>query len=286
MSTQGNDGPTIAEEWDAHAADYARLFAPLTGHIARSMLSMVQERLPSAPRILDIACGPGDLAVAAAHLCAERGAGSVLATDISPAMVALTERALAPINADTRCEVRDGQALGLEGGAFDAAFSCLGIFLFPDRHAAWRAAAEALRPGGVLVTSAWRGPEYNDLARAQMAPLMAALPARLTDPPLRPAWARITTAEGLVEDVTGSAPLGDAEVHIVDATLALPRPDAMWRGMVGNPVTATLIGQCDPTEREAVKAAVLEAFEQRSGGPDRPLLLNASCHVLIARRLG
>ncbi len=284
MSTRRQDASTAARRWDAHAAEYARLFAPLTGHIARSMLSLVQSRLPSAPRILDIDCGPGDLSVAAARLCADRGAGSVLATDISPAMIALTERALAPIDADARCELRDGQALGLEDGAFDAAFSCLGIFLFPDRRAAWRAAVDALRPGGRLVTSVWRSPEHNDLARIQMETLMAALPTRLTDPPPRPDWAALMTAEGLVEEVSGAAPVADAEVHVIDATLVLPTPGAMWRGMVGNPISGELIARCAPTERDAVERSVLEAFERRSGGADRPLLVNASCHVLIARR--
>lgn len=112
-----------AIDWDAHAADYARLFAPLTGHVERSIVALVEGHLPNAARILDIACGPGDIAVAAAQLCAERGGDSVLATDISPAMVALTGGALAPVSADAKCEVRDGQALGLEGGHFDAAFS-------------------------------------------------------------------------------------------------------------------------------------------------------------------
>ena len=179
MSDAINDAPSIARYWDAHAADYARLFTPLTGHVARTMLALIQERLPRGPRILDIACGPGNLAVAAAQICADHGAGSVLAIDISPAMVARTERALNLIKAETRCEVRDGQVLGVEGGTFDAAFSCFGIFLFPDRVAAWRSAADALHPGGFLVTSVWRSPEYNELARVQMEPLMAALPIHL-----------------------------------------------------------------------------------------------------------
>ncbi len=285
MSTSANDDLATARMWDAHAPDYAQLFAPLTGHVARTMLRMVEDRLPPAPRILDIACGPGDLAVAAASLCADRGGGAVLAIDISPAMVALAERALAPLGAHARCEVRDGQTLGLENAAFDAALSCFGIFLFPDRPSGWRAAAESLRPGGFLVTAVWRGAEHNELARAQVEPLMAALPARLTDPPPRPGWAGLATAEGLAEEVTSAAPVADVEIHVVDATLALPSPAAMWRGMVGNPITGSLIARCEPSERATVERAVLAAFERRAGGRDRPLVLGASCHVLIARRV-
>lgn len=99
-----------AKRWDAHAKDYVELFAPLTGHVARAMVTIVQDRLPASPKLLDIACGPGDLAVAAAQLCAKWGAGSVFATDISTEMVATTERALASINAETQCEVRAGPA--------------------------------------------------------------------------------------------------------------------------------------------------------------------------------
>lgn len=273
-----------AEAWDTHAAAYARLFSPLTGHVARGMVALIEGRLQAAPAILDIACGPGDLAVAAAELCARQGAGSVLATDISPQMVAPTGQALARVDAKAACEVRDGQALGLQTGSFDAAFSCFGIFLFSDRLAAWRSAADALRPGGFFVTSVWRGPESNELARAQMGPLMAALPTRLTDPPPRPAWAPITSAEGLIEEVTGAASFAEPEIHVLDATLVLPSPAEMWQGMVGNPVTGALIAQCDPEEREVVERAVLEAFEARSGGPDRPFTLGASCHVLVAHR--
>ncbi len=284
MTSQTAD-PAAAQQWDAHASDYARLFSPLTGHVARGMVALVEGRLPPAARILDIACGPGDLAVAAAELCARQKGGSVLATDISPEMVALTKQALAPIDTETQCEVRDGQSLGLESGSFDAAFSCFGIFLFPDRLAGWRAAADALKPGGFFVTSVWRGPEVNELASVQMTPLMAALPSRLTEALPRPSWADITTPEGLIAEVTSAAPLSDPETHILDATLALPTPSAMWRGMVGNPVAGALIAQCNAEERQAIERAVLEAFEDRSGGPDRPFTLNASCHVLIARRI-
>ncbi len=134
------------------------------------------------------------------------------------------------------------------------------------------------------MTSVWRGPEHNELARAQMAPLMAALPRRLTDPPPKPPWAPITTAEGVIAEVTSSAPFGDPEVHVVEATLALPCPRALWQGMVGNPVTGSLLDQCNTAKLDRVKRAVLANLEARSGGVDRPLVLGASCNVLVEQR--
>lgn len=47
------DAGVATAKWDAHSADYARLVSLLTGHIARTMVAMVQDRLPGAPRILD-----------------------------------------------------------------------------------------------------------------------------------------------------------------------------------------------------------------------------------------
>ena len=38
MSMPARTDAARAAEWDAHSADYASLFAPLTGHIARSMV--------------------------------------------------------------------------------------------------------------------------------------------------------------------------------------------------------------------------------------------------------
>jgi hypothetical protein len=113
---------------------------------------------------------------------------------------------------------------------------------------------------------------------------MAALPRRLTDPPPKPPWAPITTAEGVIAEVTSSAPFGDPEVHVVEATLALPCPRALWQGMVGNPVTGSLLDQCNTAKLDRVKRAVLANLEARSGGVDRPLVLGASCNVLVEQR--
>lgn len=280
----------IGAAWDRHAGTYARLFAPLTGYLAQSLFHTAAGRLPPAPRILDVACGAGELARAAVlHCLAERGGsgacGQVVATDLSPGMVGLCTRNLAALDAGDvfRCEVADGQALGFDAGSFDAVFSSFGVFLFPDRAAGWREAARVLRPGGLLGTAVWRGPEDNEMARVQMGAVFAALPEHVRAGLPRPAWLEVSTREGLGREVA-AAGFSDVEITVLDAAFTAPRPAALWGAMRENPVTGGLLSRCTDEELAQVERAVVASFEAMAGGADRPLRMNASCHLLVARR--
>lgn len=284
-------GHDQAKAWDRHAATYARLFAPFTGYIAQALFHTVSGRLPPRAQILEVACGAGELSRAAAlHCVAERAAtgqsGSVLATDFSAEMVALASRNLSALDAGefVRCEVHDGQALSLESSSFDAVFSAFGVFLFPDRRAGWREAARVLRPGGLLATAVWRGPEDNALARLQMAPVMSVLPERIRAALPRPGWLDIASREGL-ESELASCGFGAIEVSVFDAVLTAPTPRVIWESMRENPVTQTLFEFCNEDELARVKESVLTSFTALAGGEDRPLRFEASCHFAVARRL-
>jgi len=280
----------LSKSWDRHASTYARLGAPFTGYIAQSLFQTVAGRLVPAARILDVACGNGELSRAAVlHCIAERTAtgrcGRVVATDFSPEMVGLTTRNLSVLDADdiVRCEVQDGQALGFEPASFDAVFSAFGIFLFPDRNAGWREAARVLQPGGLLATAVWRGPDENALARLQMGPLTAALPERVRTAQARPGWLDIASREGLESEIAGAG-FTDVEVSVFDAVLTTPTPSLMWDSMRENPVTRSLLASCSEVELEAVGESVVSSFAALSGGLDRPVRFEASCHFLVARR--
>ncbi|MBK6697973.1 MAG: methyltransferase domain-containing protein [Myxococcales bacterium] len=286
------DTPSIDTQkaWDRHAHTYARLGAPFTGYIAQSLFHSVAGRLPPAPRILDVACGNGELSRAAAlHCVAERAAlgraGNVLATDFSSEMVALASKNLSVLDAGdiVRCAVHDGQALALASDSFDAVFSAFGIFLFPDRCAGWREAARVLKPGGLLATAVWRGPEDNALARLQMGPVMAALPERIRAAVPRPSWLDIASREGLERELASSG-FEEVEVTVFDAVLTAPTARVMWESMRENPVTRGFLAPCTDAELLAVEDAVLSSFLSISGGPDRPVRFEASCHLAVARR--
>lgn len=280
----------VSQGWDNHAATYARLAAPCTGYIAQNLFLTIAGRLPPGARVLDIACGNGELSRAALlHVLEEReAAGSserIVAIDASAEMVDRTARGLRAIGHEDlfRCEVQDGQALTLPDGSFEAALSAFGIFLFPDRKAAWREVARVLVPGGLLATAVWRGPEHNALARLQMEPLLEALPKSTLERIPRASWLDIATAEGLTQEIE-AAGFVDPEVTVFDAMLTAPTPAAMWAMMRENPMTGPVLAMCSDDEVAAVESAVRKRFEAHAGGPDRPVRFGASCHLLVARR--
>lgn len=278
--------------WDQHAPAYARLFEPLTGFIARAMLHMVESRLPPKAALLDIACGSGALAVPAARRALrERAAtgvcSTIVATDFSAKMVELTRQAAAALGANEeiiRCEVHNGEALGLADATFDAVFSSFGIFLFNDRCAGWREAARVLRPGGTFVTSVWKGPQHNPMLREQLGPIMAALPPHLV-PPSTGGWLEIREPEALIAEVTTSAPFTNARCYPFHATIAIGNWREFWDAMRDNPVIGGLLRRCSQTELAAVYASVSQRLRELAGGDDEPLLLESVCNILVATRL-
>ena len=146
-----------------------------------------------------------------------------------------------------------------------------------------REAARVLRPGGIFATAVWRGPNDNALARLQMGPVIAALPARVRDALPRPGWLDIASAEGLEQELS-SCGFSEIEVSVFDAVLTAPTPRVMWEMMRENPGTGALIGSCTEAELAAVEQSVLSTFLAMSGGPDRSLRFEASCHFAVARR--
>lgn len=159
------------ESWDLVDDGYAELVAPVLAHYARDAITLAAPTRDA--RVLDVAAGPGTLALIAAKQVAY-----VSALDFSPAMIDRLRRDAATLGcANIDAQVGDGQALPYPGASFDAAFSMFGLIFFPDRGEGLRQLHRVLRPGGRVVIGSWAPFDPDSALVALFAALQVALPA-------------------------------------------------------------------------------------------------------------
>jgi demethylmenaquinone methyltransferase / 2-methoxy-6-polyprenyl-1,4-benzoquinol methylase len=113
-------------------------------------------------RVLDLACGTGDLAAEAA-----RRGGRVIGLDITPRMVVLARAR----DAAARCAwvVADMTSLPLPAGAFDGVTTGYGLRNVPDLPRALSEAWRVLRPGGCFCSLDFERPETAWLRAVYLA---------------------------------------------------------------------------------------------------------------------
>jgi demethylmenaquinone methyltransferase / 2-methoxy-6-polyprenyl-1,4-benzoquinol methylase len=111
-------------------------------------------------RVLDLACGTGDLAFAAA---ARATGGEVIGVDASPAMIDLARRRAATEASGraVRFVVGDISGLDVESASVDAVTAGYALRNVPDYDRAIAEIARVLKPGGVLATLDFYRPESS-----------------------------------------------------------------------------------------------------------------------------
>jgi SAM-dependent methyltransferase len=134
-----------ARGWNDHSAAIREWLRPAT----EAMLEMAS--VVRGARVLDVAAGSGDQTLDVARRVGPEG--RVLATDLSPAIIALAQQNAATAGLrNVSTKVADGEDLGVEAGGFDSAVCRLGLMLFPDPRRALRELPprDPAQPGGLL----------------------------------------------------------------------------------------------------------------------------------------
>ena len=268
---------TTRAQWEETADAWHRWGPTLEAWLGEATELMLDlAAVTDGSRVLDVAAGAGGQTLAAARRVGT--AGSVLATDISPAILAYA-RAEAVRAGLANVEVRevDGEELDVEPGAYDAVISRVGLIYFPDRSAALAGMRRALRPGGRFATVTYSTPEANPFFSIPVTVIRTR--AQLRPPaPGQPGPFSLGTP-GLLETVLGDAGFEDVEVRRVAAPLRLASvQECLQFERESFGALHQMLGGLDEGGREAAWAEIAERL-QPFEGPDGFV---GPCELLVA----
>jgi SAM-dependent methyltransferase len=205
--------------WNAIAAGYDEVFfgqLPALTDAAIELLAPERE-----DRMLDIAAGPGTLAVRLAPRVRR-----VVAIDFAEGMIErLRGHVMRSHLPNLEARLMNGQELDFEDGSFDAAVSLFGIFLFDDRAKGLAEMARVVVPGGRALISSWAPPDQNTMLGAGMDALRAALP----DLP-RPKGPLPTQRPEVCAQELEAAGFEGVRTHLFKQAVAYDSVDQYWQG--------------------------------------------------------
>jgi ubiquinone/menaquinone biosynthesis C-methylase UbiE len=264
--------------WDLVSAAYTAEIVPMFELYARDALRLAAP--PPGARIVDVACGPGTLALLAAQ-----AGHPVDALDFSPAMISALEgrkRALG-ITAVT-AQVGDGQALPFADATFGAAFSMFGLMFFPDRAKGFRELRRVLVPGARAVVSTWVRMEENPVMAAMFSALRTTMNEVLGPKAPQPGSQEmpLTTEEACRAEM--SEAFADVEVHRIAHAQTYSSPAEIWASIERTMAPMVMMRKQLGDERWApLSSAARDAIVAAIGSGPPVLTLPAWLSVGVAR---
>ncbi|MFI7574986.1 class I SAM-dependent methyltransferase [Micromonospora sp. NPDC049497] len=142
-------------------------------------------------RVLDVAAGSGNAAIPAALAGAR-----VVASDLTPELLAAGEERAAGRGAQLRWEQADAEALPYADGEFDRVLSCVGVMFAPRHQASADELVRVCRPGGTVGLLNWTPEGFIGQMFAAMKPYASPPPGAQP----APLWGREDHVRALLSD--------------------------------------------------------------------------------------
>jgi ubiquinone/menaquinone biosynthesis C-methylase UbiE len=251
-------------DYDRVARDVLAPFGPALVHACR---------VGPGVRVLDIAAGTGNVALAAA-----RAGGSVVASDLTPALLDVGRRRAEAEGLAIDWVEADAEALPFPDAAFDVVVSSVGVMFAPDHVAAASELLRVCRPAGLIGLVNWTPESWS-------ARFLAVLSAHIPPPPGPPGvlWGDEDHVRGLLCDGLETLDTFRHEL-VVDHFASGAELCAYYMANFGPLIAAVA---ADPSRREALERDLLAfAEETAEDGPEGNVVFRFEYLLAVGRRAG
>ncbi len=267
---------SMRQNWGRRTQGYTAFAAPQTAAYTADLLALVAPR--AGERVLDVATGPGVVAVAAARAIGPTG--TVVATDLAPEWAPVVVERAARAGVTVTFGAMGAEALDVPDASFDLVLCQFGLMFVPDPVQALREMRRVLRDGGRLGLVVWSTAERAPFVALSQHVLAAYLP-----PP--PVGARLPGPlelgePGVLERHVADAGFRDIAASARTLECVLDDPEELWRGQVLNGSAGAAIAALDAPTRERAHADVIAALERYRR--DARIYLPSEARYVTARR--
>jgi ubiquinone/menaquinone biosynthesis C-methylase UbiE len=225
-------------------------------------------------RVLDVACGTGVVARAAARRVGP--AGRVVGVDLNPGMIAVARSLPTSEGAPIEWLERSALDLGLGNASFDVVLCQQGLQFFPDEAVALRETRRVLDRGGRLALSVWNSTGfYNSAVITALAQLVS------QDVAARFNASRKAYTAAKLEGLATEAGFSVAEVSVGHIDVHLPRIHKFVLDHLSATPVAAAIDAVDGETRRRIGASVGEQLHRYADGDG--ITYPEETYVLTAR---
>jgi len=265
------------EQWNQSAKGWNDKSAQIRDWLRDSTSAMIEmANIKTGSRVLDVAAGAGDQTLDIAKRVGP--SGSVLATDLSPAILEYAkDNAQRAGYSNVETKAVDGENLAVEEASFDAAICRLGLMFYPDPAKGLREIFRALKPGGRACTMVFSSPDKNPCVAILVSTAFkhAGLPPR---DPYQPGGLLSLGKPGLIDELFQKAGFSEVATTKVLAPfrLASAKDYLDFIRTSAGPILQ-ILSKLDEAGKQAAWAEIedkLSAFNTASGweGPNELLL--------------
>jgi SAM-dependent methyltransferase len=225
-------------------------------------------------RVLDVACGTGNLAIPAA-----RAGAIVTGVDIAPNLLEQARARAAADGVSIRFEEGDAEQLPYADGSFDAVVSMFGVMFAPRPDLAAAELCRVCRSGGSIALASWTPAGFI----GQMFKTMA---SHVPPPPTMPSpikWGDEATVRERLKD-------GVSDIRLTPRLIAFTFPFAgpelveFWRLYYGPTNRAFASLDADPGRQAALRADLERLWTEHNQASDGTTYVESEYLEVVATR--